>query len=396
LILVLLGCGTELAPAAATSPPSGSDSDTPEPADTGDFDPGDDEDFPFGDAYILDFGLELDADALAALDAAPREWVPGTFTFQGQVYDAAVHLKGSESGSFRTLDEKASFKVKFSEWDADGRFHGLKRLALNSMVQDPTMAHDHSAYWLYRQLGIIGPRHGYARISLNGEPYGLFGVVETMDDDFLERHWEGDDEGNLYEGGYGGDLVRWQEDLFIAKEGDAADYSDIEALVAALDAATPETFLDVVGRYFDVQALIGVFATELSIADEDGYTTLANNYYLYHATVADTWTMIPWGPDQAFTEDIDVMTVELHGRLAKDCRQSAACTAALAARIEDVLATWESVDLAAYVDLQTRRIESACREDPRSPWGDYGCRDAQELMCAWVSARPAVVRAQLP
>ena len=61
-------------------------------------------------------------------------------------------------------------------------------------------------------------RHGYIDLWLNGEPYGLMGVVETMDEQQLARLFPGRDDGNLYEGGYGADLISGRDDKFELKE----------------------------------------------------------------------------------------------------------------------------------------------------------------------------------
>ncbi|MEX1366645.1 MAG: hypothetical protein AB1Z98_26200, partial [Nannocystaceae bacterium] len=49
------------------------------------------------------FDLSLDADARAALEVEPKEWVRGRFEYAGQVYESVgIRLKGNHS--FRTLD----------------------------------------------------------------------------------------------------------------------------------------------------------------------------------------------------------------------------------------------------------------------------------------------------
>ena len=56
--------------------------------------------------------------------------------------------------------------------------------------------------------------------------------------------------------------------------------------------------------------------------------------------------------------------------------------------------TREAETLVKLTAGEMARIESDCRTDPRSEWGDYGCRDALAALRDWVAARPAVVRSR--
>lgn len=143
-----------------------------------------------------------------------------------------------------------------------------------------------------------------------------------------------------------------------------------------------------------------MWAVEIASSNIDAYSSLANNYFLYHPADGEPWVMLPWGPDQSFLKDkppeVEVGVYDSpHGRLARDCRGDPACSAALDLALAEVLDLWEEIDLAAAVDHTTTRIEAACRADTRSNYGDYGCRDAQIAMRAWVRARPDIVRAAL-
>jgi hypothetical protein len=346
--------------------------------------------FLFAD-QTLDFGITLDDAARAALAEAPREDVHATFTFEVESWDVGLHLRGSRS--FRELDEKAAFKIDFHEWDAEQRFYGHKRITLNNMIQDNTMSSEHLSYALHGHMGSPSPRHGYARVTVNGEWYGLYGVVESVDDDFLERVFPDDDEGNLYEGGYGGDFNRGSDDLFEQKEGEDTSLADLEAFIDAVEASTPANFLALLEANFDVVGLLYLWAVELASSNDDAYSTLGNNYYAYHAP-SGRWTLIPWGPDQAFQGDEGLFD-KIGGALTERCLEVPECVTRLEERIEAVVVTWEDSGFVDWAERETERIENDCRTDPRSEWGDYGCRDALIGLREWVAARPGVVRAEL-
>jgi spore coat protein CotH len=396
MLIHLLACGTPLAPPVTDT---GIVLDTSDPSDSGDTaqDTGElvlDEEgaFLYGDV-ILDFDLGLTPSAIESLRAEPREDVLATFRFLDESYEVGVRLKGS--GSFRDIDGKASFKIDFEEWDdAAPKFHGVRRLTLNNMVQDASMSAEHASYALHALVGNVAPRHGYARVSVNGEPYGLYGIVETLDEQFLERNFPGDDEGNLYEGGYGGDFAQGCAPLFTQQEGDDETQADLDAAIDAFLASSDATFMEVLRAHFDVDDLLTVWAVELVTGNVDAYTSLGNNFQVYRAPATGLWTMIPTGTDQAFRGELDVRG-ELYGALAVRCRRSTECSARLDERILRVLGHWEEEGFAARVRADGARIERDCRADPRSPFGDYGCRDAIAALNAWAEARPDVVRGQM-
>ena len=87
-------------------------------------------------------------------------------------------------------------------------FTGLRRIILNNGVQDPTFLHEYLGYSVFRDAGVPAPRVGYATMHVNGEPYGLYLVVEAITQDFLGR-WFENTKGNLYEGP--GDVTNWRE-----------------------------------------------------------------------------------------------------------------------------------------------------------------------------------------
>lgn len=387
LLALLAACGAPLDPPIVADTASTVDSATP---DTSVVVVDDEGDFLYGPA-TLDLAIELDDAALAALATEPKEDVRATLRFQDASWDVGLHLKGS-TGSFRDMSSKAAFKIDTREWDdAAPKFYGVRRLTLNNMIQDASMSAEHASYRLHAIVGNIAPRHGYARVTVNGELFGLYGVVETADEEFLERNFAGDDEGNLYEGGYGADIERGRAPNFDQKEGDDETREDLIALIDALTSTSDANFMTTLETYFDVEALLNVWAVEVVTGNADGYVSLANNFFIYRAPNADRWTMIPWGTDQSFIGD-RVPTDEAYGALAQRCDAIPACRAQFEARIEAVLATWEQDGFTAWVSAESARIENDCRMDPRSLYGDYGCRDAIDAMNAWVAARPGVIR----
>ncbi|MDP2309095.1 MAG: CotH kinase family protein [Pseudomonadota bacterium] len=329
--------------------------------------------FLYREGSIHDFRLELSEEAIHALGRDEPD-VHALLTYEGATWDVGLKLKGSST--YQSLDGKPSLKIDLEEWVPDQAILGVRRLTLNSMVFDPTMLREHAAYRLYDASGVPAPRHGWARVWINGELYGLYGVVETLDEQWLRRRFPGDGEGNLYDSHYTyADLTGGGVASFELKEGKPVEpYADLRELVRALDS---DDILTVLNTRFDRDAVLGMWAVELVIPTWDGYSRNTNNYLLYHATVSDRWYFIPWGQDTAFRGG-GSLYAGVRGRMVAACLNHTGCKAALDARIGEVLATWEEIDLVGYAGTAWSYIATDCEEDPRRT---LGC-DPEDLLGA--------------
>jgi hypothetical protein len=334
---------------------------------------------------IHDFGLALDEGAMASLANDPSTDVQATFTDGADSWLVGVHLKGSMS--FRTLDQKASFKVDFRQYDPEGSYHGLHHLTLNNMIQDGSMLAEHGAHWLIGRLGLPSQRHTYARVTVNGEPYGLYGVPETVDEQFLHRLFTSND-GNLYEGGYGGDLVEGCTSLFqLLESGGAAEpWTDLDGVIDDVHGS----FDQALSADFDEPSIVMALAAEIAVGNADGYVTYANNFEIYDdVDGGGRWWLVSTGPDQAFRSRLGVHD-GYQGELAVRCRRSRACSDDLDQDLLTIADAMESEDLYGYL-AQTRSIvEAECDADPRR---ELPCSDMDDVL-EYVADRPDEIRSQ--
>lgn len=343
--------------------------------------------FLYAEGAITDLALRVEPSALATLDADADAEVPAELTHDGERWTVGLRIKGNMSR--RGVDGKPSWKLDLRAYRPHQRFYGLRHLTLNNMIQDKSMLKEHLAYALYRALGVPAPRHGYARVTVNGATYGLYGLVESMDQGFVDGWWPEDDEGNLYEGGYGADLRPGRIDGFqVQEDGEPAPPADLEALVAALEAMTPETTLATLEARLDLDAVLDALAVDLVAGNWDGYARAANNFLLYRAPRADRWWLVPWGQDQAFTDRNVPFHAGWEGRLLELCGRDPACTDRLHARVDRVLAAWTALpDLGRSA---AAAIAADCEADPRA---ELACNPEDVL--TFLDARPDLVRAEL-
>jgi hypothetical protein len=342
----------------------------------------------FAEGTIYTFHLSLSPDSRSSLAAAPTTWVPGTFSDGTATWPVLVRLKGTTT--FRTLAGKAAFKIDFRTTDPETRYHGLKRLTLNSMLQDTSMLHEHVAYWLYRHRGVAAPRHTFARVDLDGVPYGLYGVVETEDEQLLKHSYPEDHDGNLYESNLA-DFMPGDSRKFVLDEdgGVFAPYDDMETMASAIADAPDDAYVDALAANFDLDLLMNEWAIDLVSGNVDGYARLKNNFMAYHGSNA--WYLMPWGHDQSFQWDRSVTNFgEMQGGLLKRCGQVPECVDILRETIEDLMVDWAKGPFVSMVSDESSLIQADCRTDPRA---EFPCDVGHVL--TFVLNRPTTVQAEL-
>jgi spore coat protein CotH len=215
-----------------------------------------------------------------------------------------VKLKGHFNSSYRPLSEKAAFKLKFAKTE---RYLGLKKMTLNNMVEDPSMIHETLAYSLYRAAGVPASHTGYAYLRVNGEDYGVYLNIETLDDLAMEKRFDGPFEEppqHLYEGESGHDVVPGEAFEFEVDEGEEAERSDLEALIAAVNSEAGPEWLPNVTTVADLREMTRMWAVDKYAGFWDGYagqegTSQPNNYYLFSDPLG-VFQMFPWGTDETW------------------------------------------------------------------------------------------------
>jgi hypothetical protein len=353
--------------------------------------PTDEPSLAFG-ATIIDIALTLDEAAKQSLEAAPEADVPGQMSFRDasgadKTYDVTIHIKG-QKGSARPLDAKPAFKVKLGK---DDRFFGLEQLTLNNMVQDRTMVHEALGYQVYEAAGVNVPATGYARVSVNGQAYGLYLNLETIDTHFLKRRF-GDGRGILYEGAYGIDLRAADAAKFQLHEGKDADRAQLKTLIRALDAPGDDVFYGTPPQV-DTRSFLAMMAAGTLLEDWDNYYH-SNNYRIYWNPSASRWVFIPTGIDQTFRPNA---TAVFGGRglLFQKCLSSERCTKEYAATVRDVSDRFEGLGLPARIDALLAVIDAASQDDPKKDYDAAKMKTARDAMRVFIANRPNQVRAAL-
>jgi spore coat protein H len=340
---------------------------------------------------VTPISVWIDAEQWAALSADNYTYVEASMSVGPAWFERVGFRKKSTVGSNRTLDQKAAFKIDLNHYE-DHRLGGQEGLTLNNMVQDPTYVAEHLSYLIYRTGGIPAPRVGYARLSINGEDWGLYALIETVDDTFLGR-WYADSSGVLYEGSYGTDLEASELYDFEVDEGDAGDREDLAAVAEVLDGDADDAGIAALERLVDLDALLLNMGIEAAILHWDGYTT-ANNYRLYHDPRTDRIRLLPWGTDQTFIAS-GYAPYQGYGLMYTFCLQNASCRARYGDALLQAADLMDALPLADEQAAVRDMLADDIATDPRAEHSDGTQSTYLSYMSACIADCPDAIRAQV-
>ncbi|WP_303869733.1 CotH kinase family protein [Acetobacterium wieringae] len=133
-------------------------------------------------------------------NAADEEYQLCTIIVDGETLDnVAIRPKGNSSltSVVSSDSERYSFKVDFDKYSDGLTYHGLDKLNLNNIISDNTYLKEYLSYDMMAYMGVAAPLTSFAKVSVNGEYFGLYLAVEGVEEAFAQRNY-GSDYGNIY------------------------------------------------------------------------------------------------------------------------------------------------------------------------------------------------------
>ncbi len=249
---------------------------------------------------------------MASLRNHARKYVRAEIHEGATVYkDVAIRLKGGP-GSFRPVDNQPSFTINFDKLAGKQTFHGLKKIHLNSSVQDSSYLSEKISRGLFDAAGVPAPRAGNAKVMLNGHVLGLYVLVEGINHQFLHRYFK-DANGNVYDGHSGSDVT---DPLPVNSGENPRDKSALLALARATREPV-ETRLAALEKTLDVDRFLSFMAMETILWHWDGYSMHRNNFRIFHDRASGRMVFLPQGLDQILTRPNGSIFAETGGLVAR-------------------------------------------------------------------------------
>jgi spore coat protein CotH len=187
---------------------------------------------------------------------------------------------------------------------------GSRYVTLNNSIQDPSYVRQPLGYTLLDMAGLPHSRCNFARVLVNGKPIGqgvggvnspgIYVNAEPIMKRYIERNFNGNLNGNLYELEHRDDLISARIPFIsveaLSKFADKVDLKLADDQIAAHGLAGANQMLD-------LDQFIKIYAMEFLLKHWDGYSDNTNNTYLYNDVNAVAspgvgnvrFKMIPWG-----------------------------------------------------------------------------------------------------
>ena len=152
---------------------------------------------------IIEIDIRIDEDDWENMlaNATAEEYCECDVVINGEtIYNAAIRTKGNTSLTTIAADpttDRYSFKIEFDHYVDGQTCFGLDKLVLNNNYADATSMKEALIYDMYSYFGADASLYNYAKISVNGEYWGVYLALEAVEDSFMLRNY-GAQSGELY------------------------------------------------------------------------------------------------------------------------------------------------------------------------------------------------------
>jgi spore coat protein CotH len=361
----------------------------------------------FDPTLLHDARIEIDPSAWQALrdNYLSNQYYAANFSVDG-VAVAQVGIRSRGEGS--RSEEKPGLKVDFNKYVPGQEYYGYKSLVIDNLTQDASMLRERLAFLVFEAMGIASPRNAHARLTVNGQYWGLFALVEPVSKPFLKGRL-GEESGNLFD-------YEWRFHYDFSWLGDASteyvplpfepetneDHPDVAdglvAFVRAINETPVAGFAAAIGPRIDVDRFLTYVATENALAEADGIVGNQglNNFYLYEYGQKNRFVFIPWDKDNTFRSgswplyrnlDKNVLTARLTVDPAK---RAVYADAVVRTTTSFVNPRW----LTPQLETAYQQIRAAALADVRKPFSNGEFEAAVDGVRGVIAAREHDVNAQ--
>ena len=217
-----------------------------------------------------------------------------------------VRFKGNSSyNSYPGV--KKSFKLDIDEYVDGQNIFGLDKLNLNNCFLDPSFVREKCCYELCQALGIPAGRANYATLYINNTYWGLYLLVEQVDQEYIESRLGAEEEGNLWKGEPYGTLEYlgaseslYYDDYELKTNEDQNDWSGLVEMVDVLNNTSIANLPDALHNLMDVNSALAMLAIDNFTVNLDSYIGRCANYYFYQRDLDDRFVFFKWDMNESW------------------------------------------------------------------------------------------------
>ena len=245
-------------------------------------------------------------DSLKDEPGQPYLLVPSV-EINGQIFDS-VGVKYKGYSSYDPDNLKNPLHIELNHVKKGQSYLGVKDIKLSNVFEDPTFTREILSYEILQKY-MNEPLANYAKIWLDGEYWGVYVNVESINKPFLRKHFHTDGDNPFFKcnpvdvlGTNGHSDLKYDEDhpdsaYYYPRYELKSDYGWAQ-LLALMDTLT--NYPNKVDRVIDVDRALWMLAFNNVVVNLDSYTgVFAQNYYLYQDK-NDRWLPVVWDLNLSF------------------------------------------------------------------------------------------------
>ena len=283
------------------------------------------EDKLFDTDNIISIDISMDASLWREMldNAMSEQYYKCDISINGtEFYSVGIRPKGNTSLSSIANDpnnDRYSFKLEFDRFVDGQTCFGLDKLVLNNNYADTTAMKEAIIYDMYKFLDADAPLYNYAKISVNGNYFGVYLALEAVEDSFILRNY-GLEDGHLYKpdgmnmgardadnGGFGfgrggGANLNYTDDNlenYSTIWNSAVNNSSTEDHKRVITALKNINQRNDIEKYLDIDNILKYMAVHNFSVNNDSLSgSMAHNYYLYES--GGRINIIPWDYNLSF------------------------------------------------------------------------------------------------
>lgn len=208
-------------------------------------------------------------------------------------------LKGLSSYYF-VEGLKKPIKIDLNEFVENQDYQGIRKFNLHNGACDPAMMRDFISYNIMRKAGVKAPRVSFTKLFLNDQYWGVYGIIEQIDETFVEANFPSKNGTLIKNVGWselqwlGADPFFYHDDFEIKMNDTEESWATFIHFLDVLNNTSEEHFADEIQKVFDVNLFLHVLAVDVLLNNWDSYLDNQRNWYLYHEPASGKMQWIPW------------------------------------------------------------------------------------------------------
>lgn len=244
---------------------------------------------------------------LDSLKSLPDETylIAQSVEINGQTFDS-VGVKYKGYSSYEPDNLKNPLHIELDHVRKGQNYQGVKDVKLANGYSDPTFVRETMSYEILRKY-MAAPLANYAEVWMNGEYWGLYTNVESINKKFARKHFHTDGDNPFFKCNPVDVVASNGHSDLVYESADSVDYflrykllSDEgwAQLLALMDTVT--NFPWKIDHVIDVDRALWMLAFNNVLVNLDSYTgAFAQNYYIYRDK-NDRWLPVVWDLNMSF------------------------------------------------------------------------------------------------